>query len=239
MAVTRMIINVARPKTSHSICEHCSETFSYDPTRNPDRQHRFCSISCSSQFAQARARDQALASPPKDKICSKCGDPKPLADYATNPNTGKPWHSYCLACGPTVAHGHYAIRTKEQRDAYNKKRKETREHLRANQPVIVRAEYKRGNLKKYGISLEEFEILLDKQQGMCAICGRPWGAGRNDGVDHDHKTGVVRGLLCTMCNAGLGHFSDDVELMRKAISYLEVSRIPTYKDTGYREVVIG
>jgi hypothetical protein len=64
----------------------------------------------------------------------------------------------------------------------------------------------------------------DAHSGLCDICGkepsgrRPWLY-----VDHDHATGAFRGLLCGHCNLGLGHFFDDVELMRSAISFLLVS----------------
>lgn len=71
---------------------------------------------------------------------------------------------------------------------------------------------------KYGITLREYVLLLEKQNGVCAICG-------NEGlnrlaVDHCHKTGVVRGLLCAQCNHGLGNFKDDPKLLISAIDYL-------------------
>jgi Recombination endonuclease VII len=63
--------------------------------------------------------------------------------------------------------------------------------------------------------------LFERQNGTCAICGREeWEKVKVLGVDHDHKTGRVRGLLCTDCNMGLGKFKDDPALLRKAIKYL-------------------
>lgn len=83
---------------------------------------------------------------------------------------------------------------------------------------------KEGYLRRlYGISLAEYQALLDKQGGSCGICKGP-PMGRSNGVyyhvDHDHQTGEVRGLLCSNCNTALGLFRDDVELLQKAIAYL-------------------
>lgn len=79
---------------------------------------------------------------------------------------------------------------------------------------------------KYGISLEEYDILFQKQNGVCAICGKnkkEQRGKRNDclSIDHDHKTGKIRGLLCSTCNWGLGQFRDDPLLLLKAIEYLK------------------
>ena len=76
--------------------------------------------------------------------------------------------------------------------------------------------------RRYGITLEYYNELLEKQDYVCAICGRT-AAGNKTSlfVDHCHKTGKVRGLLCLDCNTSLGRFNDDPNLFRKAIKYLE------------------
>ena len=56
--------------------------------------------------------------------------------------------------------------------------------------------------------------------GLCAICGAARGK-RNHALDHDHATGRLRGILCGPCNAGIGMFRDNIDLLRKAIEYLE------------------
>jgi len=79
-----------------------------------------------------------------------------------------------------------------------------------------------GLKRKYGITLEQYEKLLADQGGVCAVCGGPHvGVGGRYHVDHDHRTGVVRGLLCGTCNTGLGQFKDDPVVLEKAISYLK------------------
>jgi hypothetical protein len=76
--------------------------------------------------------------------------------------------------------------------------------------------------------LLKFGELKDKQQGLCAICFKGVSGMSSSkvrlSVDHDHKTGKIRGLLCGACNVGLGHFKDDVSVLKKAIEYLEENR---------------
>lgn len=73
---------------------------------------------------------------------------------------------------------------------------------------------------KYNITPAEFQALLIKQHGGCAICGGK-GSGRQLDVDHCHTTNKVRGLLCNNCNRGIGHLKDDPALLRLAATYLE------------------
>lgn len=79
---------------------------------------------------------------------------------------------------------------------------------------------------KFGISLEDYDRLFEKQGGKCAICGAVKPDAKHKGVahfcvDHDHVTGKVRGLLCSSCNTGIGKLQDSPEMLRKAIAYLE------------------
>ncbi len=79
--------------------------------------------------------------------------------------------------------------------------------------------------KKYGIGLKDVEAMLEAQGNLCAICHKEGfkmhqGVFMNLNVDHCHKTGAVRGLLCHNCNRGLGLFQDDVNVLFNAISYL-------------------
>jgi hypothetical protein len=79
-------------------------------------------------------------------------------------------------------------------------------------------------IKRYGLTHGEFDEMLAAQNGACAICGRT-DSGRktteNLHIDHCHKTGKIRGLLCDLCNNGLGRFCDNPNLLRKAAAYLE------------------
>lgn len=73
--------------------------------------------------------------------------------------------------------------------------------------------------KKYGLTLAQFEAMLETQGGTCAICEREQ-IGMNLHVDHCHQTGRVRGLLCSPCNTAIGQFGDDPDRLVAAMQYL-------------------
>jgi hypothetical protein len=79
------------------------------------------------------------------------------------------------------------------------------------------------NLKKwYGITLADYNRMFEEQNGCCLICGvHQSEVKKTFNVDHDHETGEVRGLLCNMCNSGLGLFRDDPTLVQRALDYLK------------------
>lgn len=81
--------------------------------------------------------------------------------------------------------------------------------------------------RRFGIEIEQYTAMLEEQRGVCAICGkaeaathRVTGQVRRMAVDHCHETGKIRGLLCTHCNAILGHAKDRTEVLEAAIRYL-------------------
>jgi hypothetical protein len=87
---------------------------------------------------------------------------------------------------------------------------------------------RRGNLKKnFGITIEQYNVLFETQNGKCAICGLEHngyarsGRKQNFAVDDCHQTGRVRGLLCGNCNLGIGNLRDNPDILRAAAAYLE------------------
>lgn len=81
-------------------------------------------------------------------------------------------------------------------------------------------------VKKYGITLLDYENLLNEQNFLCKICKTSETSKKKMGlaVDHCHETGKVRGLLCNRCNRALGLFVDNVEILTEAVNYLEKGR---------------
>ena len=78
---------------------------------------------------------------------------------------------------------------------------------------------------QYGIGFAEYDAMLEAQGGCCAVCGapplvRPHGKRAILCIDHDHTTGKVRGLLCRLCNHGIGSFADNPALLENAATYL-------------------
>ena len=82
-------------------------------------------------------------------------------------------------------------------------------------------------LRQYGISLKDYDKMLDQQKGVCAICGEPETANNVNGevkrlaIDHNHSTGKVRELLCSKCNGCLGLAGESIDGLLKFVSYLE------------------
>lgn len=76
----------------------------------------------------------------------------------------------------------------------------------------------------YGISVHDYRYLLQKQRHKCAIC-KKWDRWRRLDVDHDHKTGHVRGLLCNKCNTALGSFQTSVVILERAIAYVKAKPV--------------
>ncbi len=127
-------------------------------------------------------------------ICSKCNGIKQQAEMSVS------HPSICKKCSTSA----------------------TRAWAAANPKQWERSLRKSWLRKKYGISPEDFDRMLDVQRGVCALCGE--GASDSRGfrphVDHCHETGKVRGILCGPCNRGIGQFKDSIELLQKAIRYL-------------------
>lgn len=89
-----------------------------------------------------------------------------------------------------------------------------------NNPERAQRIYRRSRYAKLGVTIEQYDELLKTQRGRCAACGdEP--KKTLLAVDHDHKTGAIRGLLCPPCNTGLGYFRDSPERLRAAADYLE------------------
>jgi hypothetical protein len=102
------------------------------------------------------------------------------------------------------------------------RRRYMREYAAMHPERIKKYDMKRG----YGLTAIQYNLMLDAQNGVCAICKQPEtvcdsrGKVRDLAVDHCHKKGGVRKLLCTRCNQGLGQFRDNPEYLAAAIEYL-------------------
>jgi hypothetical protein len=135
-----------------------------------------------------------------EQTCTKCGETKPIDVFDKNREgkNGPVLHTACRTCRSAAAY-QWWLNNKERAQA-NKRRLELR--------------------KRYGITPEMYDQILAQQGGGCAVCGAA-----RDGdelpVDHDHVTGAVRGILCHRCNLAIGSLGDDIDLLKKAIYYLQ------------------
>ena len=145
--------------------------------------------------------------PPATKVCGECGLEKPAAEfYETTDKRYPGLVRLSAACRPCMAIRLCRARAKKRAkhgfDAWSV-------------------------MHYYGITVEQYEEAFARQGGVCAVCGREPEEGRQKGlvVDHDHETRRFRGLLCRLCNVGIGVLNDDPEALRAAADYVERARL--------------
>lgn len=159
------------------------------------------------------------------KICGRCKEEKPFDQFGKK---GNGYQSYCIPCR--------RIKQKEWVAADPQRSEKVRKRAAdwaKNNPERVKAnndKYRKKNLetirersahqhrkRTYGIDEEDYAQMLERQNGLCAICQgdtKLW-------VDHDHLTGVVRGLLCPSCNTLVGYIETHGSLIDRASQYIK------------------
>ena len=126
-----------------------------------------------------------------NRLCKKCHTLKPLSEFYIL-KSGKEY-TWCKKCA------------RKNAKAWGEKHKSHK----------IWSEIKRN----YGLSKSEYKNILKQQRGVCKICVKPCGTFPRLSVDHCHKTGEVRGLLCAHCNRGLEAFKDNIIILENAIIY--------------------
>jgi hypothetical protein len=127
--------------------------------------------------------------PPGHKWCPDCATVKSLDQFVKNASQSSGWAPYCKPC-------------------HNARGKASKDKIGGSRTYHLK--------RRYGITVEEFDVMLALQEGLCAICRSAPAVH----VDHDHRTGGVRALLCFNCNGGLGQFKDDPDVLREAAEYV-------------------
>lgn len=156
-----------------------------------------------------------------EKTCTRCGESKPLIQFYIHRGTRDGRATHCAECQRARSRAWTAANRERVKDRNAAARLE-------KGPVSRSEDHRQWWLRTmYGLDQAEYEQLLARQGGVCAICGDPegvvdprWGRVRRLSVDHSHKTGKVRGLLCGHCNRGIGQFADDHERLTRAAAYL-------------------
>ncbi len=144
------------------------------------------------------------------KQCATCGKWKPHSNFVVKSKARPPCvRSKCNKCraGPSM-------------DKLRKARSKWDAACNGNRFGITRAGAK-NIWSLYRITLDEYDDMDSRQGGVCAICLKPCRRFKRLSIDHDHKTGAVRGLLCQSCNAGIGNLRDDPEILAAAKAYLD------------------
>ncbi len=167
--------------------------------------------------------------------CGICGLCKPLSAFGINRAKKDGRNLYCKTCNCSKQQKR-ALKTKRQYsppDDMMTKRCPRCEKVKSASEFHRQLSHKSGladycrectcfavRLRKYGITREQYHELYDAQHGLCSICADKIEIHLTSHVDHCHKTGKIRSILCRSCNTGLSHFHDDPVLMEKAAAYL-------------------
>lgn len=147
------------------------------------------------------------------KTCSRCKKP---GLFHKDKSKKDGLHSICIDCHKEYKRNLHA-RDSEARDRALARSKKWRElNYERARTSITNATL----IAKYGISLSDYNELLESQGGVCAVCG-DLPDKRRLAVDHNHDTGKIRGLLCQPCNVSIGKMKESPELLRKLANYLE------------------
>jgi hypothetical protein len=153
------------------------------------------------------------------KVCRRCKKYRLLTEFHKHRTGKNGLNSVCKTCRKiehALAYDKEAAKkryndNKDYFNAYAKKRY----HERPDN-------WRKNHLKRYDLTIEDYEKLLEKQNGKCKICGvHHTELGKKLVVDHAHDSKKVRGLLCYNCNFGLGHFKDSEKSLELAIVYLK------------------
>jgi hypothetical protein len=178
------------------------------------------------------------------KVCPACGADKDRADFRRNAARPDGLSFYCKACFKTIDKAAYQ-RRRESKGFKVRPRvaapagwkwcpdcQDYSEHADFPRNAASRDGWhsyckvhhvERGKRnyypRNYGVTAAQIEEMIEVQAGLCLICLRE--LGDKPHVDHDHKTGDVRGVLCFNCNGGLGQFGDDSLLLKRAAGYLD------------------
>ncbi|MCU1603049.1 MAG: Recombination endonuclease [Frankiales bacterium] len=177
-------------------------------------RHRYCRDCMNVRSRESYRRRQARKGrqvrepellPTGTKRCRDCSAVLPLDGFPRNKNSKDGRHPYCKPC-------------------HSQRGEETRQRL-----------YGGGRhchlMLRYGIAAAAVERMIEEQSGLRARCGE----NPPEHVDHDHETGEVRGILCFNCNGGLGQFKDRVDILTKAITYLERTRDPLWLSSDFTD----
>lgn len=176
------------------------------------------------------------------KECSKCKEIKSINEFYISKNIKDGYQNNCKKCALLYSQSRRTPQTKEKARNYMKiyrtkpdTQNRIKKYLNNNKERISkqRTLYTKKNkeklrekrlLRKFGLSIDEYNRMTLEQNNCCKICNRHAAESNFEklSVDHNHKTGKVRGLLCNKCNAALGLFMDDATIINSALNYLKV-----------------
>ena len=188
-----------RDRAPEKRCPRCGETKPGTDFLRAPKTSDGCATYCKPCMSEWRRERNPIVAGSRlvtEKRCPTCKETKPAGEFFRNKNTTDGLYGYCKPCWTAYCKDHGS--DPAQRAAHARAF-----HLRRN----------------YGLTVEEYDAMLEAQCGVC-VCGNVCATGKRLAVDHDHKTGEVRGLLCRRCNSILGYVDDDIALLVTLTEYL-------------------
>jgi hypothetical protein len=169
--------------------------FSDKKLEQPSNYCKTCFTPIIKEKTSKTIKKRKYNSPSGQSYCFGCETYKPIEQFAKNKRRANGIHTHCKSC------------------------------VKISNAINRESNMLNSKSRRYGVTKEKYQTMLDDQDGVCAICGKPEsrlskGVISTLSVDHDHDTGEVRGLLCSKCNQGLGFFGDSAENLSNAIDYL-------------------
>lgn len=184
---------------------------------------------------------------PNSMKCTLCGDTKPTSEFQKEGSRRRPRCKRCIALRMQAwyrknakrvyaanrarreADPEHATKYREYKRIWSENNREKlREYSRAayhrNKDKAKKATYASTIKRVYGLTIEAYNTMCEAQGNACALCCKPFV--KKPHIDHDHETGVVRGILCGPCNTGIGKLGDTVESLERAVAYLRAARRP-------------
>lgn len=216
-------------------CPQCEQTFPV--VQQTGRSRKYCTPECAGVAAKERRQKRAYAPADSPQECASCHLTKEATEFHKDIRRSSGLYPYCKPCRRIhMGTSERKPSPWESKTAYEKKRRE-----RLKEAPDANERWRRRHLwDTYRITPEDYQAMLARQGGRCAVCGTddPPSSGRHDSeyrfaVDHDHSCcdgrrscgDCVRGLLCNLCNVGLGALRDDRALLVKAIDYLDAFKL--------------
>ncbi len=214
------------PRAWSCLCD-CGKVVNLRTSRIVDCNHN-CGCLKGHKISEAKKIGRKMRfgdSPDGFKACSTCMLTKPYSEFSRYRRNPDGFHWTCKSCV-----------SEYRKDHYDKDRKKNKEWLARNPGKVAEyyRRYKNRNLeskrrlgragglrRRYGMTTDQYEVMLLLQDGSCVICQTPAIPNKPLHVDHDPDTNVVRGLLCGSCNRGIGMFKHKPDIIRKAADYLD------------------
>lgn len=197
------------PQKRCTLCHEIKPLTDFTKRKNrSDGRQSWCKLCSKEKRQQYVAGIKIEVDPNQTRQCSLCHETKPVTEFYASPDCLYGVKGQCKTCYTPRHNAH------RKKPGYKPQ----------NYPKYIRVYALRNS---YGLTVAQYDEMLVNQNGVCALCGQPetakgsGGTVRRLAVDHDHITGVVRGLLCGACNYLLGNAKDSPDLLRKAANYLE------------------